>query len=241
MLTRNWSKLEKKMSCEIVRLHHGIGARCSVLRKFLHPAALVETIIPNNVHGVRVSELLTIRQEVRKVNRKDQMCLVFRHLALDNEELHVVKRWVRIDSQGHPDHFFDPLDVPVGLNQNVEPIDVPEVPTIVGENDSSHIRALGFQVDDDNKPAAESLLPPNPNKVTYGQWGWNGIDTRAAQNHYQMGAQSHMKGFATREICEFSILEWFLRFLPRQYIQDVLIPETNKSLARGYGHALDVW
>ena len=54
------------------------------------------------------------------------------------------------------------------------------------------------------------------------------IDARAAQNHYQMGA--HMKGFATREICEFSILEWFLRFLPRQYVQDVLIPETNKSL-----------
>ena len=43
-----------------------------------------------------------------------------------------------------------------------------------------------------------------------------------------MGA--HMKGFATREICEFSILEWFLRFLPRQCVQDVLIPQTNKSL-----------
>ena len=229
MLTRNWSKLKKKkMSCEIARLHHGIGARCSVLRKFLHPAALVETIIPNNVHGVRVSELLTIRQEVRKVNRKDQMCLVFRHPALDNEELHAVKRWVRIDSQGHPDHFFEPLDLPVDLNQNVEPIDVPEVPTIVGENDSSRIRALGFEVDDDDEPAAENLLPANPNEVTYGQWGWNGIDARAAQNHYQMGA--HMKGFATREICEFSILEWFLRFLPRQYVQDVLIPETNKSL-----------
>ena len=105
---------------------------------------------------------------------------------------------------------------------------MPEVPTIVGENDSSRIRALGFEVDDDDEPAAENLLPPNPNEVTYGQWGWNGIDARAAQNHYQMGA--HMKGFATREICEFSILEWFLRFLPRQYVQDVLIPETNKSL-----------
>ena len=42
-----------------------------------------------------------------------------------------------------------------------------------------------------------------------------------------MGA--HMKGFVNSEICEFSILEWFLRFLPRQYIQVVLIPETNKS------------
>ena len=63
---------------------------------------------------MHMSELvLTIRQEVRKVNRKDQMCLVFRHPALDNEELHAVKCWVRIDSQGHPDHFFDPLDVPV--------------------------------------------------------------------------------------------------------------------------------
>ena len=186
-----------------------------------------------------MSELLAIRQEVRKVNRKDQMCLVFRHPALGNEELHAVKRWVRIDSEGHPDHFFDPLDVPVDLNQNVELIDVPEVPTIVGENNSSCIHALGFQVDNNNEPATENLLPANPNKVTYGQWGWNGIDAWAAQNHYQMGA--HMKGFATREICEFSILEWFLRFLPRQYIQDVLIPETNKSLARGYGHALDVW
>ena len=71
------------MSCEIARLQHGIGARCSVLRKFLHPAALVETIIPNTVHGVHVSELLTIRQEVRKVNRKDHVnfAVVFQVLS----------------------------------------------------------------------------------------------------------------------------------------------------------------
>ena len=33
-----------------------------------------------------------------------------------------------------------------------------------------------------------------------------------------------------KQICDFSILDWFLRFLPRQYIANVLIPETNKSL-----------
>ena len=122
-----------------------------------------------------MSELLTIRQEVRKINRKDQMCLVFRHPALDNEELHAVKCWVRIDSQGYPDHFFDQLDIPVGLNENVEPIDMPEVPTTVGENNLSCIRPLGFQVDDNDELAIENLLPANPNEVTYGQWGWNGI------------------------------------------------------------------
>ena len=121
----------------------------------------------------------------------------------------------------------------VGLNENVEPIDVPEVPTIVGENDSSRIWALGFQVDDNDEPAAESLLLPNPNEVTYGQWGWNGIDAQAAQNHYQMGA--HMKGFANRQRSKFvSFPFWSAGFwgsyLGRQYVQDVLIPQMNKSL-----------
>ena len=80
------------MSSRNSKLHHGIGTRCSVLRKYLHPAILVEQLVPNNIHGVRVSDLLTIRKEVRRVKRKEQLCLVFRHPSLDNEELHPYKR-----------------------------------------------------------------------------------------------------------------------------------------------------
>ena len=42
---------------------------------------------------------------------------------------------------------------------NVEPEPLQKVPAIVGENDSARICALGFDVDDDDKPAAENLLP----------------------------------------------------------------------------------
>ena len=216
------------MSSRNSKPNHGIGARCSVLRKYLHPAILVEQLVPNNIHGVRVSDLLTIREEVRRVKRKEQLCLIFRHPSLDNEELHAVKRWVRIDEEGHPDHYFIPKDLPPVEDTNVEPEPPQKVPAIVGENDSARIRALGFDVDDDDEPVAENLLPPNPDEVKYHQWGWNGIDYRKSNNHYEMSAQ--MKGNVGGEICDFSILDWFLRFLPRQYIANVLIPETNKSL-----------
>ena len=90
---------------------------------------------------------------------------------------------------------------------NVEPELPQKVPTIVGENDSARIRALGFDVNDDDEP---------PNWSITSAVAWNGIDYRKSNNHYEMSAQ--MKGNVGGEISDFSILDWFLRFLPRQYI-----------------------
>ena len=54
--------------------------------------------------------------------------------------------------QGHPDHYFTPKDFPPLEDANVEPELPQKVPTIVGENDSARIRALGFDVNDDDEP-----------------------------------------------------------------------------------------
>ena len=142
--------------------------------KYLHPAILIEQLIPNNIHRVQVSDLLTICEQVHRVKRKEQLCLIFCHPSLDNEELHAVKHWVRIDKkEGHPDHYFTPKDLPPVEDANVEPEPPQKVPShhSCGGNSSAQICALlGFDVDDDDKPAAENLLPPNPDTVKYHQW-----------------------------------------------------------------------
>jgi hypothetical protein len=49
------------------------------LTKFLHPSALIRENYPNPVPGYRAKDLITKRQEVKNVNRKPQLCLVFSH------------------------------------------------------------------------------------------------------------------------------------------------------------------
>jgi hypothetical protein len=56
-----------------------------------------------------------------------------------------------------------------------------EVPSILNE-DTSNFRAQGFEVDDDNDPAPESLSGPNDNNgdCLYFPWGAEPLDARRA-------------------------------------------------------------
>ena len=91
---------------------HGVGATVSCLIKFLQPSELIWNKFPNPVNGQRLDGCITVHQELKKINRKDQLSLIVRHSNFVNNDgepvlLHGVKKHFQIDMEGDPDLFFD--------------------------------------------------------------------------------------------------------------------------------------
>ena len=91
---------------------HGVGAVVSTLIKFLHPSALIREKFPSPEHGQRLPGCMTVRQEVKKINRKDQLSLIVTHPDFKDaegnlQELHAVKKHFTIEVEGDSDLFFD--------------------------------------------------------------------------------------------------------------------------------------
>ena len=91
---------------------HGVGAVISTLIKFLHPSALIREKFPNLEHGQRLPGCMTVRQEVKKINRKDQLSLIVTHPDFKDaegnlQELHAMKKHFTIEVEGDSDLFFD--------------------------------------------------------------------------------------------------------------------------------------
>ena len=76
--------------------NHGVGAIVSALLRFIHPSEHIRNKFPNVVQGQQLENGITIRQEVKKVSRKEQLVLVVRHEDFKNPdnsyiELHGMK------------------------------------------------------------------------------------------------------------------------------------------------------
>ena len=135
----------------------GIGADCSALTKYLHPAQLVNDRYPNRTARARISGLLCIRQEEKVVNHKKQICGVFRHPDFEGSEVYCVLRWVRIAREGGSEHFFgrvrdNPNVVETLEEGNGMPIEERVFQSGSTAEDISLVRDMGFDVDDDNSP-----------------------------------------------------------------------------------------
>ena len=87
---------------------HGKGAIVSALSRFIHPSEHIRNKFPNPVHGHQLVGCVTLRQEVKKVNRKNQLCIVVCHNDFKNDDdfikLHaVVKHW-KVEVEGGKAH-----------------------------------------------------------------------------------------------------------------------------------------
>ena len=88
------------------KLTLGVGAECSVLVKFMHPARTVASVIVNATKNQRLEKLLVLREEMKVVKGKDVKCVIFRHDGFENVELYCVKRWIKIEKEGPSNSFF---------------------------------------------------------------------------------------------------------------------------------------
>ena len=58
---------------------HGIGAVAKVMLRFLHPSILVKEKYKNFSDNAVISGLSELREEKKRVNRREQACFVFHH------------------------------------------------------------------------------------------------------------------------------------------------------------------
>ena len=108
---------------------HAKGAIVSALSRFIHPSEHIKNKFPNPVHSHQLLGCFTLRQEVKKVNHKDQLCLVVHHDDFKNDvdfiEWHeVVKHW-KVEVEGDPDLCFADRVNPQ-VEQEGEPTPLPQ-------------------------------------------------------------------------------------------------------------------
>ena len=91
------------------RLHHGVGAVCTVLTRFIHPSIHVRERHKNLDKGHRTTVVL-IGVDTKTVRRKEQEVYTFRADGYDNIILYAVKRYVNVVTEGNKEHFFEARD-----------------------------------------------------------------------------------------------------------------------------------
>ena len=113
---------------------------------------------------------------------------MFCHDDHPNKELIAVKRWVKVEIEGPPEHYFRDDNKEQADNENKE-----EQATIKESlfhfgnqlEDIALVQAMGLNVDDDNDPLDDNIpqnIPQNnqqdndPDQHEQIGWGWTGID-----------------------------------------------------------------
>ena len=109
---------------------------------------------------------MVVHQELKKVTRKDQLCVIVHHDNFKTTEdafikLHAVKHHFKVTEEGDQDLFFDAV-VEGGEEQADPQIHLPEVMDEGQSTDNNTSEALErqFEVDDDNEPAPENVPQP---------------------------------------------------------------------------------
>ncbi len=151
------------------RLRNGIGAAVAVYKKFLHPRKEVCAKYPNANKGDVLNELLVVLTEEKTVNKRQQLCVVMRHVDFDDGLLLLaVALYCKVQHEGPAEHFFHDIS----LNDPEGVVDVAaavgeegpsEVPTVFNVEDASNFCAQGFGVDGNNEPAPENIPQASDN------------------------------------------------------------------------------
>jgi len=218
------------------RMRNGIGANCSVLKRFLHSRPIVDAKYPNATQSERLEPLLAIRREKKTVNHKEQWCIIFRHDDFENIELYAAERYCKVVEEGPFESLFVQGENvaeagPGGLTveEGAPPTATPFL-SLNGRDDIARFRAMNFDVDDDNEPAPENIPtangpPPGEPSGMYKEWGGgSGIDHRRAAGHrFERAKIIGANGNDSR-------ISLFLLFLPRHFIESVLLPATNQEI-----------
>ena len=230
--------MAKKNSLQI-----GVGAICSVLTKFLCPKKEVRTFYQNYTSRCKVTDLIVIGREVKKVSKKKQMCILFRHNSFENFTLYCVKCWVQVISEGDPSQFFNvPREVPASeeetndgsLEEQDRAIDNRMLACSSNHEDIQHMRSLGLDVDDDNDPAPENIPDHEPLAETNQTWGWNGLDYRALKNGTNVRpVLCHGLNEIPADPCRRTLLSLFMTLFPMEYLEEHILKATNKNLDPG--------
>ena len=88
----------------------------------------------------------------------------------------------------------------------------------------------GIAIDDDNYPAPENVPRQGENTTCTGNWTREGIICPRKAGNLQNSFAS-IRNYSHDAILRMSLLQLFLVMFPEDYLEEVLIPETNKGLS----------
>jgi len=214
-------------------LRLGVDAEVSVLYRYVHPSQVVRELFPNMLSGERIKKCIVLRQEMKKINRRDQMAVVFKSPSFfGDQELYCVRRWLNVEREGREDQLFDvsedddaeeeaeePELVEVAERANGgQPVTDEELTKLVGQ----------VEVDDDNVPAPENRPEAgNTANVMEEEWGHNGMCFRRTA-----GATNNQPKLPNiPRDTQPSLVKLFEILFPVGFIKRVMIPMMNRELS----------
>ena len=234
----------------------GADALIGVIARFIHPSIHIRNKFPNAITSFRLNDLKVIREETKVVNNKQQECYIFVHPDMVDDdgnkvELYATKRYCKIISEGPPEKFFGTDELVLdeeGSREEDEDVDrsMPEmVPAILGRGNILHedVSTLRgeVEIDDDNDPAPENvpvLQEANSAPSVFDDdFGSTGICNRRMTG--VMNVDATLKNSGNMVLNRYQL---FQIFFPMDFVCNVIIEETNKSLNKpiSFGEFL-VW
>ena len=213
----------------------GIGATCSVIKRFLHPSRTIQEKYQNITTYDRLEGLIALRKEEKTIRNRACVSIVFRHADFEGIELYCAERYAIVTEEGSPADFFEGNDAAAAGDDagqaageaEDELRGIPMVTDDVQEN-IARLCAKGYGVDDDKEPAPENIpnnnIRNNSTTTSYQEWGSQTTCNRRSQGHRFENARLSQHPPNNRR------MSWFLHFLPVQYLRDILLVETNKNM-----------
>ena len=214
----------------------GVGAKTSCLSKFIHPSEHIRNKYPNPIQGHRLEGCVVVRQEVKKVSRRDQLCVVIHHddfktSSDDFVELYAVKRYLKVTEEGSPDYFFDHANTELADEEGA-PQALPQVveDALNGQsNETNMLEALRgvVDIDDDNDPAPENIPAPTDNndRVLDTEWKHHGHCFRRSANMANHKACLNFRVDPTRDDY---FLQLFEGLFPMEVVQCIIDSVNDK-------------
>jgi hypothetical protein len=161
---------KKKESGSSATKQRGVGARCNILLKYLHPQALVNSKIPKDgqTHKQDLTDCVVVSRETTNIDRKGRIVIVAKHPTFGESLVNCAEQYAKVKVEGEPDAFFDKKkDLPIIANApkfHVDGLDKPIDTSVIDKmgrstrsEDIALARSQGLDVDDDNKPAPENI------------------------------------------------------------------------------------
>ena len=177
------------------------------------------------------------RQEVKKVTRKDQLCIIIRHDDFKTTEdefikLHAVKHYFKVTEEGDTDLLFNAV---AEVDQEQVDLQIP-LPEVIDEalngqsTDNNTSEALGgqFDINNDNRPAPENVPQPTDpmERVLETEWGHDRLCYHKLNNISDHHA-------CLNSLVDPTTSKYFVQLFeglfPKQLLQ-IIINKVNKNL-----------
>jgi hypothetical protein len=213
-----------------VTLAIGKGAPCSVKIRYFRPSQVVAEVFVNTDKDHTLEDLIAVEQKVILRKGKQIKPYFFWSPSLPGL-VSCAEKWATVLEQGEQCLIWDVLGsapsvlTPPATNEVSE-----EIANFVFQaqnraEDIALVRAMGFEVDDDNEPTPENRLGGG---LYNGQeWGWDGIDQRAGL----LGGMYHQPTFANSWSPQGkSFIDIFLHLFPVQFVKTVMFEATSRVL-----------